>query len=192
MNLVARVKNILLTPQTEWPVIESESGDTTYLFRSYVAILAAIPAVCVAIGLTMLPFGPVYWLALTGIVYAAISYVMAFVGTWLLALVVNLLAPSFGGRGDFAGAMKLSVYAQTPYWLAGVFYLVPALSVLSFLGLYGLYLMWLGLPVLMRPSKEKAPWYAAAIGACAIILTVILGMITTELVAAVIGMPRIR
>ena len=108
MDIVARAKAILLTPQTEWPVIEQESGDTVFLFKNYVAILAVIPAVCVAIGLMLLPFGPVYWLALTGIVYAIIGYVMAFVGTWVLALAINLLAPMFGGRSDFAGAMKLS------------------------------------------------------------------------------------
>jgi hypothetical protein len=192
MNLVARVKNILLTPQTEWPAIAGESGDTAYLFRNYVAILAAIPAVCVAIGLMLLPFGPMYWLALTGIVYSIIGYLMAFVGTWVLALVINLLAPMFGGRGDFAGAMKLSVYSQTPYWLAGVFYVVPALSILALLGLYGFYLLWLGLPVMMKSPKEKSLFYTIAIVACAIVLFVILGAITTAAVVAVIGMPRIR
>ena len=192
VNLVARVKNILLTPQTEWPVIAGESGDTAYLFRNYVAILAIIPAVCVAIGLMMLPFGPLYWLALTGIVYAAIGYALAFVGTWVLALVINLLAPVFGGRADFPGAMKLSVYSQTPYWLAGVFYLVPALSVLALLGLYGFYLLWLGLPVLMKSPKEKSLFYTIAIVVCAIIFYAILGAITTAVVIAVIGMPRIR
>jgi hypothetical protein len=192
MNLVARVKNILITPQTEWPVIEQESGDTVFLFKNYVAILAAIPAVCVAIGLMRLPFGPLYWLALTGIVYAIVSYILAFVGTWLLALAVSLVAPMFGGRGDFASAMKLSAYSQTPYWLAGVFYVFPALSILAFLGLYSLYLIWLGLPVLMKTPREKLPWCTAAIAACAIVMVMIVTFVVIEIVAAVIGMPRIR
>ena len=50
MDLVERVKAILLTPKTEWPVIAREPGDVAYLFKNYVAILAAIPAVCGFIG----------------------------------------------------------------------------------------------------------------------------------------------
>jgi hypothetical protein len=87
MNLVARVKNILMTPQTEWGVIERESGDTAYLFRSYVAILAAIPAVCGVIGLGMLSAGPRGYLIASGIVYAIIGYLLSFVGVWLFAVI---------------------------------------------------------------------------------------------------------
>ena len=45
MNLVERIKGILLQPKSEWPAIEREPGDAGYLFPNYVAIVAAIPAV---------------------------------------------------------------------------------------------------------------------------------------------------
>ena len=45
MNLFERVKAILLSPKSEWLVIEREPPDTVGLFKNYVAILAAIPAV---------------------------------------------------------------------------------------------------------------------------------------------------
>ena len=50
MNLVERIKGILLQPKSEWPAIEGEPGDTGYLLSNYVAIVAAIPAVCTFIG----------------------------------------------------------------------------------------------------------------------------------------------
>jgi len=53
MNLVERVKAILLTPKTEWTAIEGEPGDPQFLFTNYVAILAAIPAVCHFIGMSI-------------------------------------------------------------------------------------------------------------------------------------------
>jgi hypothetical protein len=40
MNLVERIKGILLQPKSEWPVIEREPGDAGYLFPNYVAIVA--------------------------------------------------------------------------------------------------------------------------------------------------------
>jgi hypothetical protein len=184
MTLIERVKNILLSPKAEWPVIARETGDMAFLFRNYVAILAAIPAVCGVVGVIVLGHG---LFAVTAIVYAIIGYVFSFVGTWLFALIINLLAPTFAGRADFPSALKLSVYAQTPFWLAGVFYLIPALSILAILGLYGFYLLWLGLPVLMKSPQEKSLVYTIAIVVCAIIFYVVVAAITGTIVFALIG-----
>ena len=42
---IARVKAILGTPRTEWPVIASEPATIGGIYKDYVLILAAIPAV---------------------------------------------------------------------------------------------------------------------------------------------------
>jgi hypothetical protein len=177
MNLVERVKGIILSPKTEWPVIAGEPGDAGYLFTNYVAILAAIPAVCGFIG-TILIGGPI-GLALLG---AVIHYVLAFVTVYIVALIVNLLAPTFGSQKSFASALKLTVYSYTPSWLAGVFLLIPALSFLSILGLYGLYLLWLGLPPVMKTPPEKAIWYTIVIVVCAIVVAIVLGAVITAII----------
>ena len=182
MNLVERVKGIILSPKTEWLVIAGEPGDAGYLFSNYVAILAAIPAVCGFIG-TILIGGSVV-VALLG---AVIHYVLAFVTVYVVALIVNLLAPTFGSQKSFASALKLTVYSYTPSWLAGVFLLIPALSFLGILGLYGLYLLWLGLPPLMKTPPEKSIWYTITIVVCVIVLTLLIGA-----VVAVIGLRGFR
>src|ERR1700674_160875 len=146
MNLVERVKAILLTPKTEWSVIEREPGDVAYLFTNYVAILAAIPAVCSFIGAVLIgiPIVP----ALIG---AIVGYALTFVGVYVMALIIDVLAPTFGAQKNAANALKLSSYTPTPYWVAGVFLLIPGLRVLTAIaGLYGLYLLWVGLPPLMK------------------------------------------
>src|SRR6266566_2275926 len=92
-NLVARVKAILLTPQTEWPVIERESGDLWVLFTQYVAILALIPAVARFIGWTLIGgYTPFF----TGLIAAIVGYVLTFVVVYVVALLIDALAPSFG------------------------------------------------------------------------------------------------
>src|ERR1700756_76464 len=100
MNLVERVKGIILSPKTEWPVIAGEQGDAAYLFSNYVAILAAIPAVCGFIGAVLVLF------ALIG---AVVQYLLAFVAVYIVALVVNLLAPTFSSQKNFESALKLTV-----------------------------------------------------------------------------------
>ena len=167
MELVSRVKNIIVSPATEWQTIDRESGDVGYVF-TYVAILAAIPAVAGLIGTMTLgaSLG-------TALVTAVFGYVMSFVTVYVVALIADLLAPSFGGRKDFPSALKLTAYSYTPFWLAGIFSIIPALAFLGLLGLYGFYLLYLGLPVLMKAPKERALLYALAIIVCAIIISII-------------------
>jgi len=77
--------------------------------------------------------------------------------------VIDALAPTFGGRKDFVSAMKVAAYTPTAAWLASVFMALPVLAILAALGLYSLYLFYLGLPVLMRAPQERALGYFLAV-----------------------------
>src|SRR5215471_14369995 len=118
MNLVERVKAILLTPKTEWAVIEGESGDAQYLFTNYVAILAAIPAVSALLGYSILGLGVGH-----ALIFAIFSYVIYCVAWYVGALVIDALAPTFGARKSTPDALKVAAYSSTAAWLAGIFHL---------------------------------------------------------------------
>src|SRR4051812_47659157 len=107
MNLVERVKNILLSPKTEWPVIASESTDVKSLYLNYVMILAAIPAIAGAIGTMFVSFG------VRGIGYAIVHYILTLVMVFLVALLIDALAPTFGGTKSQINALKLVAYSAT-------------------------------------------------------------------------------
>jgi hypothetical protein len=182
MNLVERVKAILLTPKTEWPVIEQEPGDAAYLFTNYVAILAAIPPIAAfiggsLIGISVPGLGAVRVGFFSGLFHAVLGYVLTFVGVYVVALIIDALAPTFGGQKNFDNAMRISAYYPTPYWLAGIFALIPRLGFLAILGLYGVYLLYLGLPALMKVPAEKAMLYTAAVIACAIVVMIVIALI---------------
>jgi hypothetical protein len=173
-QLIERVKAILLTPQTEWPVIAREPGDAALLFTRYVAILALIPALASLIGMSLVGS---YVRFFPGLISAIFGYVMTFVVVYVVALIIDALAPTFDAQKNFPNALKLTVYSYTPVWLAGIFFLIPGLSFLTILGLYGLYLMWLGLPPLMQAPRDKALPYAAAVVVCAVLVAIVLGAI---------------
>ena len=182
MSLIDRVKNIILTPKTEWPVIDREPGDVPYIFTNYVAILAAIPAICGFIGMSIvgmsLPgLGTVRMPIASGLVNAIVGYLLAFAIVYVVALIVDALAPAFGGRKNFESALKVTAYSYTPSWLVGIFLLIPGLRFLMILGLYGLYLLWLGLPVLMKSPQDRSLVYTVAVVVCAIVIGIVLGMI---------------
>ena len=96
---------------------------------------------------------------------------------YLIACIIDLLAPRFGGQKNFPNAVKLSVYSHTPLWLAGIFLLIPGLSFLMLLGVYGFYLFWVGLPLLMRVKNEQALLYAVIVTGCALVPAVVLSLV---------------
>jgi hypothetical protein len=188
MALLDRVKAICLKPNTEWPVIEAETTSTNALMMGYAVPLAAITPIAGFIGGVVvgrsIPFVGSYHVPLgSALTLAVVSYVLALVGLFVLSLIINALAPSFGGQKNGAQALKLAVYAQTPAWIAGVFTILTSLSWLPIIAaIYGLYLFYLGLPVLMKNPKEKSVGYTVVVIICAIVLYVVIGA-----VAAAVG-----
>ena len=182
MNLIERAKGIILSPKTEWPVIAAESGDTAFLFQNYVAYLAAIPAVCGLVGSLIAGYS-----IATALILAVVNYLSAFVLVYIFALIIDALATTFDGRKDFESALKLTVYSITPFWLSGIFLLIPRLAFLQILGLYSFYLLAVGLPPLMKSAEgNKTLGYAVAIVVVAIVIYIVIG----ALVGLLIGFPR--
>ena len=183
MAIVDRVKNILLTPKTEWPVIATETTSTSGLMLGYVAPLAAIPAICGYVG-SMLLFGMLGMSSMIGLMAAVLGYVMSFVGVFVIAFIINLLAPTFGGEKNQANAIKVAVYSFTAAWIVGVFSLIPFIGVLgSLLGLYSIYLMYVGLPVLMKAPVDKSIGYTAVVFVAAIVFYIVTGAAVAMVVA---------
>lgn len=184
MSLVDRVKAILLTPRTEWPVIEAESETTGSLYTGYIIPLAAIPAVAGLIGTAL--FGvrvvglSVHVPVSRAITAAVAQYGLSLVAVFVLGLIVDALAPTFGGTKSPIQALKVAAYSCTAGWLAGVFALIPALLWLGLLGLYSIYLLYLGLPVLMKAPKEKAAGYTVVVIVCAVVLFYVIGVVSSR------------
>jgi len=180
MAIVDRVKNICLTPETEWPVIAQEATSTGSLITGYVVPLAAIGVVAGLVGGSVigrtLPFIGTYRVPmLTGISVACFTFVMAIVSIFVVSFIINALAPSFDGEKNSAQALKVAVYSYTPAWVAGVLQILPLLGILVvFAALYGLYLLYLGLPRLMKCPQDKAIGYTAVVVICAIVLSVVI------------------
>jgi Yip1-like protein len=172
MNAVARAKAILLDPAAAWLGIEKDVGDPAFLLSRYVAVLALIPALSGFVGATLIgviaPSGAIIRANLIdGVLGAVFNYAASCAIALLLGLIVNLMAPLFGGRRDFEDAFKLAVFSFTPLWLAGLFLLLPGLRFLLLTGAYGIYLFWLGTPRLTKVPEQQALNFTVLIVICA-------------------------
>lgn len=183
MAIVQRIKGICLKPKDEWQVIAAESVTTSDLFKNYAIPLAAIGAVAGFIGMsfvgiTIPMLGTIRTPLVSGLVGAIVRLVLSLVGVYVLALIIDALAPKFGGEKNAAQALKIAVYSSTPGWVAGALHLLPSLGMLAALaGLYGLYLMYLGLPRLMKSPQEKAVGYTLVVVACAIGIAIVTSVV---------------
>ena len=163
MNLINRAKSILLTPKTEWSLIESEQTDVKTLTTNYMLPLALIPAIAGFIGFGLIEqnvLGFHIGSAGYGLRYAIVNLVSTIGGAFLTAYIIDLLAPSFGSEKNFLQSFKLVVYSYTPMMVAGILLIIPSLSILATLaGLYGLYLLYIGLQPLKKTPEEKKTSY---------------------------------
>lgn len=183
MDIVQRVKDILLTPKQAWPAIEAESADTASLYKNYIAILAVIPAVAGFIGMSVVGLGmmgvTIRVPFVNGLAQMIAGYVLSLAMVFVVALIVDALAPGFGGQKSQINALKLVAYGSTAGMVGGIFSLIPALSVLGLVAsLYSIYLIYLGLPVLMKCPAEKALVYTVVILVCAIVAGMIVGAVS--------------
>lgn len=183
MNLVERVKAILLSPKPTWETIDTEPADIAGLYTRYLMLLAAIPAVCGFIGMSVIGMGfmgvSVRVPFVSGLVNMIVSYVLSLVGVFVLSLIINALAPKFGGQSNQLQALKVAVYASTAALIGGVFTLLPALAMLGLVAsLYSIYLLYTGLPVLMKSNREKSGAYTAVVILAAIVLGLVVGAIS--------------
>jgi hypothetical protein len=182
-TFLARVKGILLSPTAEWPVIDREDTAPASVFSTYVLPLAALAAAVNFIRLSIIginmPFGGTIRSPVTvGLTNAILTCVMAVVGVALIAGIINLLAPTFGGVRDTRRAVRASAYSLTAAYVGSFLGLLPMGTLLGFLaGLYGIYILYLGLPLMMHSKPDKAVGYTASVVVCTLVAGLILGAV---------------
>ncbi len=179
-----RIKNILVTPNTEWPVIDGENRSHVTVLTTWVLLLAAIPAVAAFIGYGFIGIAGFSNLSL-GIKQAIIQYVSAVAGVYITALVIDALAKTFEATKNFDKAFSLVAYAWTPTFVGGIFYLIPSLSWLAGLcSIYSLVLLYFGMKPMMKVAAEKLTGYFVVSLLAMILASFVLGMV---LVSIIIG-----
>ena len=183
-DLVQRAKDILLDPRGAWPRIADEPATVASIYNPYVLVLAAIGPVAGFIGLSLIGvggFGTTFRVPLVrGLVQMVVGYGLSLAMVYAMALVVDWLAPNFGGQRNPIAALKLVAYSATAGMLGGFFSLLPSLSGLGLLAaLYSMYLIFLGVPLLMRCPQEKALPYTGVVVVAGFVTGIVLAGVSS-------------
>ena len=192
-GIIERAKSILTSPRSEWPVIAGEQATVAGLYTGYIMWLAAIPAVFGFIKGSLIGHG-MFGVSVTTPIFAGLAgmvlgYVLGLVVLYVVAMIVNALAPTFGGEKSQVQALKAVGYAWTAAWVAGIAVILPWLGWLVPLagGVYSIYLLYLGLPHTMKCPPEKSLGYTAV----TVVITIVLSFIVGLVVAGITGMGAI-
>ena len=188
MNLVERAKNIIVTPKTEWVAVANEEPNIQQILFGYVLPLALIPTIATVIG-----WGAIGILGFTsfsyGIAMGLVQLINAFLSVLIAGFVIDALATSFGSTKNLGKAIQLVAYSMTPIWVFGILNILPAIGWLSFLlGLYALFLIYLGLTPLMKTPEDKKAVYMIVSVIILIAVYWIITLILTSLLLTVFGL----
>jgi len=187
-NIINRVKKIVLEPKATWEVIKTEETPAMDVLITYILPLSLIPAIASFIGYGFIGFNTGIFGNMSSIEWGASHainiFVSTFIGILLSAWVIVMLAPKFGVELTMDRAVKLVSYSYTPSLLAGIFYLIPALSVLAVIGgIYSLYVLYIGFKPITNVSEEqKSNYFLISILATIVVfvvITIVIGIILT-------------
>jgi Yip1 domain len=189
MNIIDRVKNILITPKTEWIVIDGEPDTLANVITKYVVPLALLGAIATFIGYGFIGIDTgVFGIKIKGVGWglkmALIQIVSAIVGVIITSFVVDALAPSFGSEKNINKSAQLVGYGYTPAMIGVFFNIFPSIGIIgSLVGLYGIYLLYLGLGPIKKTPEDKKIVYLVVTILVLIAVYVVLGLI----LAAILG-----
>lgn len=191
--IIERVKSIIIKPRETWGIIKGEPTTTSQVLTNYVLPLALIPAIFGIIGRSLI--GHTYYVLapvtlrvpiLYSLIGAIVGYILAIVGLYIEGVIINALAPTFSSKPNMNNAFKLVAYAATPGFIAGVLHIWPPLGILVFLiSLYGLYLLYVGLPIMMETPKEKVVGYIVVAIIITIVVYIVIGAISSAILSSI-------
>ncbi|RFM30570.1 Yip1 family protein [Deminuibacter soli] len=193
MNIVDRVKNILLNPRTEWLAIEAEQPNAAMIMRGYVIPLAIVIAIAafVGFGFVGIPVMGVRFASIeAGLFNGVLHLLVSVLGVYISANVVDALAPSFDSEKHLGRSLQLVAYGCTPLLVARVFSVIPAIAgLISLAGLcYTAYVWYIGLSPIKRTPDDKKVVYLAVIFLVMVVIFLLTGIIVSIILRPFFGL----
>jgi hypothetical protein len=192
MNVIERAKNIITAPNKEWDVVALEQPNIGQIITGYVLLLAGAAAVAAFIGYGLIGFRVGFFHYATtswGIYYALNVLVGAIAGVFISALVIDALAPSFGSEKNMGRSVQLVAYSYTPAWIGALLAIYPPIALIGALaGIYGFYLMYIGMPKLKKTPADKHAGYFVVSIVTLIVVYFVIGLIMSRIVMSAMGL----
>lgn len=175
---------ILFAPQAGWRAVAQDAPSAAKTLFLHTAVYALIPAACWYYGVTQ-----VGWsfadnvMRLTpesALPMCVLFYFAMIAGVLFLGLMVNWMSETYGQAGNISSSIALISYTASPFFVAGVLGLYPLLwldvAAGTLIACYCIYLLYVGVPTVLKVGSERGFLYASAVFAVALVAFV--GLLT--------------
>jgi hypothetical protein len=182
MNLKFLVKNvgeIIINPVKRWETIHSQDKSISYLLLNLLFPLILLTSVSAFLGSLLLinPGLSIIYSIITGIKYLLL-YILSIFGTvFIFTELCNILIK----KKDFRVSFKIIAYSIIPLILCQILSLFfESLIFVNILALFGLYICWTGVEIMLYPApKQKVPLLAAATISFIVLFTIFSWLLNT-------------
>ncbi|SHK74669.1 Protein of unknown function [Marinobacter antarcticus] len=187
---------LLTHPDQQWEAIRRESESVTRLYTGHVLLLALIPALAGFFGTTQVGWqigdGQVTRLSISSALSLSVLFYAAMLaGIFILGKFIDFFAATYDAVDETPRGITMAAYTATPIFLIGVIAVYPNIWVNMLAGLvaiaYAVYLLYEGLPILMRIPEDRGFMFATAVLTVGLIMFVALLAISVVIWSMGIG-----
>jgi len=186
VNIVDRAKNILITPKSEWTIIDKESGNSNAILASYILPMLFVGALATFIGQGLIGenIGGFNTASVKAGLIGALLYVaLSIVTVYIVAVAIDALAPSFESEKNWNKSFQLAAYSLTASYVGAVFLIFPALNIIVILcTIYCIYQLYTGIPIMKKTAADKQVAYLAVVILITVVAVILVGIIQTKII----------
>ncbi len=184
-------------PDQEWESIRKEPNTLSRHYMAHTIVLAAIPAVCGYLGSTQVGWTvgsspEVYKLTTASALQLSILFYLAMItGVLILGKFIDFLSVTYEEEDHTPRGVALASYTTTPLFIVGLIALFPVLwlnmLVVMIAVAYSVYLLYEGIPILMKIPPEKGFMFASSVLTVGLVMMVGMMAITVIIWAVGVG-----
>jgi len=182
--LYHRTKYFIINPGKAWEVVHREARPMKFVRGSFfmpLIILVSISAFLGSMFFINTTLKPMY-----SVLAAATTFLFLYLGVYASAFVVREITRALDLGHDFLTAFKLVAYPMAPIFLSlTISRLFESLLFINALGLYGLYILWIGMETMVNPPDHKKLPMMIAVVVSMLIVFLLLQVILSKLSEAV-------
>lgn len=180
--LLSHIPGMFTHPLQEWETIGKEHSGPIRL-SLYICLLALIAPICAYIATTQYGWrigeGQLIFLTQSSaLTLSILTYISIVVGVYFMGIMIDWMSKNYGSEHDdfAANGIALMAYSCTPLFLVGFISLYPEpwINVLAYLSAaaYAAYLMYKGLPRVLKIPEDQAFFFEGAIMTTALVYMV--------------------
>lgn len=189
--LLSHIFGMFTHPHEEWDTIHKEHSSPAKL-SIYIFLLALIGPICAYISTTQSGWqvgsdGQLVFLSeSSALTLSVLTYISMVVGVFFLGIMIDWMSKNYGSGHDemAANGIALMAYSCTPLFVVGLVSLYPDpwVNVTAYLAAtgYAAYLMYDGLPRVLKIHEDQAFFFVGAI------MTIAMVYMVTTMIATVI------